>query len=64
MFKNYNRLIKEGKNKLDIQIKATKKEKMRHFQYYAKEEIVFWQDFPRKKKFYSHGLAQMQELCC
>ena len=29
-FKNYNRLIKDSKKKIDIQVKATKKEKMRH----------------------------------
>ena len=30
-FKNYNRLIRDARNKIDIQVKATKKEKMRHF---------------------------------
>jgi hypothetical protein len=29
-FKNYNRFITEPKNKIDVQVKATKKEKLRH----------------------------------
>jgi hypothetical protein len=35
---------------------------VRHFQYYAKEEIIFWEDFPRRRKFYSLRLSEMQKL--
>ena len=30
-FKNYNRLIRDARNNIDIQVKATKNEIMRHF---------------------------------
>ena len=35
---------------------------MRHYQYYAREEIIYWDEFPRRKKFYSQRLAEMQKL--
>ena len=40
-FKNYNRFIKESKNKIDAQVKATKREKLLHAQFLNREEIKF-----------------------
>lgn len=60
--KSYNQLIRERRNKIDVQLKASKKEKMRHYQYFTKEELVFWERFPRSHKFYHKGLAEMQQL--
>jgi hypothetical protein len=35
---------------------------MRHYQYFAKEELILWENFPRSKKFYHEGLAQISDL--
>ena len=51
-FKNYNRFIKESKNKIDVQVKATKREKLLHAQFLNREEIKFWDEFPRSLKSY------------
>jgi hypothetical protein len=61
-FRSHNQLIKEQKNKIDVQLKASKKEKMRHYQYWAREELTYWSRFPRKMKFYHKGLAEMRSL--
>ena len=51
-FKNYNRFVKESKNKIDAQVKATKREKLLHAQFLNREEIKFWDEFPRSLKSY------------
>lgn len=61
-FKNYNRFITEPRNKIDVQVKATKKEKMRHNSFYARQELKFWENFPRNKKFYHQGLFEISTL--
>ena len=55
-FKNYNRFIKESKNKIDVQVKASKREKLLHAQFLNREEIKFWKEFPRSCKFYHKQL--------
>jgi len=59
-FKNYNRFIKESKNKIDVQVKATKREKLLHAQFLNREEIKFWKDFPRSLKFYHENLHKVK----
>ena len=51
-FKNYNRFIKESKKKIEVQVKASKREKLMHAQFLNREEIEFWSEFPRSLKFY------------
>ena len=48
--------------KIDIQVKATKKEKMQHLKFINREEIKFWDDFPRNQKFYHQSLAALKQL--
>ena len=55
-FKNYNRFIKESKNKIDVQVKASKREKLMHQEFLNREEIKFWKEFPRSLKFYHKSL--------
>ena len=58
-FKNYNRFIKESK--IDVQVKATKREKLMHNQFLNREEIKFWKEFPRSLNFYHSSLHKIKK---
>ena len=60
-FKNYNRFIKESKNKIDVQVRATKREKLLHSQFLNREEIKFWKEFPRSLNFYHSNLCEIKQ---
>ena len=60
-FKNYNRFIKESKNKIDVQVKASKREKLLHSEFLNREEIKFWKEFPRSLDFYHSSLFKLKE---
>lgn len=61
-FKNYNRFIKESKNKIDVQVKASKREKLLHSQFLNREEIKFWKEFPRSLKVYKQSLHSLKQV--
>ena len=60
-FKNYNRFIRETKNKIDVQVKANKRDKLQHAQFLNREEIKFWKEFPRSLKFYHSNLRDVKQ---
>lgn len=59
-FLNYNKFIKENRKKIDVQVKASKKEKKAYLICLAQEELAFWKGFPRKRKFYSTHLRAIK----
>ena len=61
-YKNYNRYIQDNKNKMEVYVKATKKEKQKYQMFLTREETHYWKDFPRKKKFYHQSLHKIKEL--
>lgn len=61
-YKNYNRYIQENKNKMDVYVKATKKERQNHKMFLQTEETEFWKDFPRQKKFYNQHLQKLKDI--
>jgi len=63
-FKTYNRFISRAETEFaGSATNATKGEKkMAHLRFIAREELEYWQDFPRGKKFYHAYLRKLYTI--
>jgi hypothetical protein len=70
-FKTYNKFLAKGSVDLTVQQNAASKQagqaqqqerRRQHQEFAAREELHFWQDFPRNKKFYHAYLRKLFTL--